>query len=451
MGFFSGLRNDQKEAVCLLQVGTFLEYFDLMLYVHMAVILNELFFPKTDPHTAALLTAVAFCSTYVMRPFGAILFGYIGDHIGRKTTVIFTTMMMATSCIIMANLPTYAQAGIMASWVVTLCRMFQGISSMGERIGAEIYLTELIPPPASYPLVSLLTISAIVGTTVAIAVASFVTTSGFNWRIAFWIGAAIALVGSLARTRLRETPDFVDMKRRMKNTIKEAEENGLTKAAELLRKTKPTWNEKVLKKTILAYLCIQSAWPVFFYFTYIHCGDILKHVFHYSAEQVIRQNLIVSSLQFFSCMAYVFLSYRIYPLKILKVRQFIFLPALLVSPLIISNISDPYLFMAFQVFVISFAPTDVPAGAIFYKLFPVFGRFTYVSVIFATARTLMYIATSLGLVFLTEHFGYWGLLVIMVPITASFSWGVRHFERLDKEKKITAPIKPEGRFHYNVA
>src|SRR3984957_5158751 len=95
------LSREQKEAVGLLQIGTFLEYFDLMLYVHMAVLLNELFFPKADPHTAALLSAFAFCSTYVMRPFGALLFGYIGDHIGRKTTVVITTLMMSVSCIIM--------------------------------------------------------------------------------------------------------------------------------------------------------------------------------------------------------------------------------------------------------------------------------------------------------------------------------------------------------------
>jgi hypothetical protein len=68
------LTREQKEAVGLLSVGTFLEYFDLMLYVHMAVLLNELFFPKTDPFTASLLAAFSFCSMYLLRPFGAILF-----------------------------------------------------------------------------------------------------------------------------------------------------------------------------------------------------------------------------------------------------------------------------------------------------------------------------------------------------------------------------------------
>ncbi len=107
MAIFSSLGRQQKEAIGLLQIGSFLEYFDLLLYVHMAVLLNELFFPKTDPHTAALLAAFAFCSTYVLRPFGALLFGWIGDNMGRKSTVIITSMMMALSCLVMAILPTY--------------------------------------------------------------------------------------------------------------------------------------------------------------------------------------------------------------------------------------------------------------------------------------------------------------------------------------------------------
>ncbi len=92
------LTKEQKRAVSLLSVGTFLEYFDLMLYVHMSVLLNELFFPETDPYTASLISAAVFCSTFVFRPIGALIFGYIGDKHGRKATVVITTMMMAMSC-----------------------------------------------------------------------------------------------------------------------------------------------------------------------------------------------------------------------------------------------------------------------------------------------------------------------------------------------------------------
>ena len=87
------LTREQKEAVGLLSIGTMLEYFDLMLYVHMAVLLNELFFPQTDPFTTSLLSAFAFCSSFIFRPFAALLFGWLGDSIGRKATVIITTFL----------------------------------------------------------------------------------------------------------------------------------------------------------------------------------------------------------------------------------------------------------------------------------------------------------------------------------------------------------------------
>ena len=159
------LNKEQKGAIFLLQIGTFLEYFDLMLFVHMAVVLNEIFFPKFDPFTNSLLSAFTFCSTFALKPIGALLFGYIGDKVGRKHTVIITTMIMAISCIIMANVPTYAQIGIAASWVITICRALQGMSSIGESIGAELYTAELIDPPLRYKAVGYIGFNALHKTT----------------------------------------------------------------------------------------------------------------------------------------------------------------------------------------------------------------------------------------------------------------------------------------------
>ncbi len=89
----TSLTREQKEAVGLLSVGTFLEYFDLMLYIHMAALLNELFFEPTDPKTTSLMRAFAFCSTFVFRPIGAVVFGWLGDNIGRKATVELTELI----------------------------------------------------------------------------------------------------------------------------------------------------------------------------------------------------------------------------------------------------------------------------------------------------------------------------------------------------------------------
>jgi MFS family permease len=90
---------------------------------------------------------------FVLRPVGALIFGRIGDKIGRQPIVIITTFIMSIACIIIATLPTYEQIGISAAWLVTVCRMLQGMSSMGEIVGAEIYLTEFVNPPMQYPAV----------------------------------------------------------------------------------------------------------------------------------------------------------------------------------------------------------------------------------------------------------------------------------------------------------
>jgi len=434
MAIFSSLRRDQKEAIGLLQVGTFLEYFDLMLYVHMAVLLNELFFPKTDPHTAALLSAFAFCSTYVLRPFGALLFGFIGDTIGRKTTVIITTMMMALSCIIMASLPPYAQIGITAAWGVTFCRGLQGLSSLGEIIGAEIYLTEITKPPLRYPVVALIAVCSAFGSMTALGVASLVSLFSLNWRTAFWIGACIALIGSVARTRLRETPDFVNMKKRIKKAVEESAANNLTKVAKILEKTSVMWREKVNKKTIATYFVIQCGWPVYFYFTYIHCGNILKNTFGYASENVIYHNLLVSVVQFLSFMTMTFLSYRIHPLRILKFKAFFFFPFALILPFLFSEqFITPLVLFLTQSFCAIFGPTMNPAPAVFLIHLPLFKRFTYTSIIFAISHGFMYAVIPFVVVYVTEFFSHWGLWFIMLPITAGFYWGVRHFEKLEKQ------------------
>jgi len=216
------LGSEQKKAVGLLSIGTFLEYFDLMLYIHMAVLLNELFFPKTDPFTASLLSAFAFCSSYILRPFGALIFGFIGDFIGRKSVIVITTIIMAITCTTIAVLPTYAQIGITASWIITICRMVQGMAASAESRGAEIYITESIKPPLQYPLVAIITVFSAVGTSFALGISSIFTnvnifgTDNQYWRVAFFLGALIGLVGGVARTSLREASEFANKKKMLK-------------------------------------------------------------------------------------------------------------------------------------------------------------------------------------------------------------------------------------------
>ena len=427
MGILSSLTKQHREAIGILQIGTVLEYFDLMLYVHMAVLLDQLFFPKTDPHTAALISAMTFCSTFVFRPLGALIFGYIGDNLGRKYTVIITTTMMAISCVTMANLPTYAQIGITATWAITLCRIIQGLSSMGEIIGAQLYLTELIKPPIRYLAVSLIGCSNCFGTMLALAVTTAVLYLGLEWRIAFWIGASIALVGFIARTALRETPEFVDAKRQIKKNFEKANIDPIILEKDLI------FNEKVNKKTTIAYFLIQCSRPVCIYFCYIYCGNILKNLFSYTAVQVIQHNFVIALIDFFGVLFYAYLSYKVYPLKLVKIRMVLFTIFVLLLPLMISCISSPMQVMGIQLFVCLFGIDMFPAEAILFVHIPIFKRFTYASFLYALSRASMYIITSFGLVYLVKIMGNYGLLVIFIPIVIGFWFGVLHFEQLEKE------------------
>lgn len=429
------LTREQKEAVGLLSIGTMLEYFDLMLYVHMAVLLNELFFPKTDQFTASLLSAFAFCSAFVFRPFGALLFGWLGDNIGRKSTVVITTFLMSFSCLIMANLSTYSQIGITAAWLVTICRMIQGISSIGEIVGAELYLTETIKPPLRYPCVALMTVAANVGTFVALGVASLVTSFGFNWRLAFWVGAVVALIGAIARTSLRETPEFVDAKKRINNMLK-------TVNLPIDKNILPL--KKISKTHVIGYFLIECTRPLWFCISYIYCGNLLKNKFGFTSDEIINQNFIVSAVDMFFVIVLMFLVNRFHPIKkVLTIQFLIYVIPLLFIATILDYITSPFELLIFQALVL-IAPTGYPAQAVFYSYFPVLHRFKCSSLIFATSRAFMYTISTFGIVILTDKFGHTGLMFIVVPIILGYSYGLITFrksnsigfnlEKLEKEK-----------------
>jgi MHS family proline/betaine transporter-like MFS transporter len=422
------LTREQKQAVGLLSIGTFLEYFDLMLYVHMVVLLNDLFFPKYDPETTKLLVAFTFCSTYLLRPIGALIFGWIGDNIGRKYTVVITTFMMAGSCLVVATLPTYAEIGITATWCIIICRILQGMSSMGEIIGAQVYLTETIKRPKQYPIVALLDLFAALGSTVALGVASLSVSQGFNWRYAFWFGVVVAIIGSAARSSLRETPDFVDAKARITKRFEDAGRD-----TKILEKN-PMWKEKINIKTALAFFLIQCGWPVCFYIAFMHCGNILQSSFGYSAAQVIQQNFILSIVEMLGCaVLMVYLSYYLYPILILKIKLVIMSVILLLSPYLFNNAQNPFVLLLIQSSIMFFVLASTPAKTIFMSYFPVLRRFTSAAFLFALSRTLMFIVTSFGCVYLEKHYGNYGLLFIIIPVLIGFGFGILHFEKLEKE------------------
>jgi MHS family proline/betaine transporter-like MFS transporter len=433
VGLFSSLNREQKEAIGLLQIGTFLEYFDLMLYIHMAVVLNDLFFPQTDPHTASLLGAFAFCSTFVFRPIGALLIGWMGDHYGRKSTIILTTFMMSVSCIVMANLPTYEQIGITAAWLMTICRIAQGMSSMGELVGAEIYIAESISRPACYPAVASIAVVANLGVMTALGIATLTTSLLFNWRIAFWVGAMVALVGAVARTRMRETPDFLRVKRqKIKNTIailNHEDELDLPKGESHLPNTKT--DEKINKKTLFSYFCMHCGFPLSFYLAYLYFVPILKGNYGYTPKSIIYHNFFLSLIFLVPYIIMSLLSYRIHPIRILKFKVVFVISLMILLPFLILNATSATQLFLIQAAILVFAFDTVPASVILIYHLPILRRFRFASFLWASTRAAMYVITSFGLIYVGDCFGPYGLWIITIPISAGYLYGLLHFEKLE--------------------
>lgn len=412
------LNKEQLKTVSILQLGTFLEYFDLMLYLHLAVLLDSLFFPPSDPHTSQLTSAMMFSLTFIFRPCFALIFGYIGDRVGRKSIIVFTTITMAISCIVMANLPTYAQIGIMASVAMVLCRIIQSVSSAGEAASADIYLAEMVKPPIRYPMVSSLECAYGAGSFLALGVVNAVFHFGLEWRVVFWVGAAIAIVGFIAKITLKETPAFIAAKaERLKA---QATKVGTDK------------DNKVSKKTFLAYFLIQWCLPVYFYFTYIYCSTLLKNTFHYSAAQIINHNLIIALVEFSASTFLVFISHKIYPLKIVKFRAMVFAVFILFMPYLLSQVGSPLQLLMIQLFITVFVLGNHPAQAIFFMHFPIFKRFTYSGFLFSLSRAVPHAINAFLFFYFFNKFGNYGVFFIFIPLIIGHFFSLLHFEKLEK-------------------
>ena len=426
----------QKQAIWILSIGTFLEYFDLMLYVHMAVILNDLFFPKVnDPELKFIITAGAFCSTYMMRPVGALIFGYIGDKVGRKNTVIVTTFMMAVACVIMASLPTYKEIGKLATIAMFFCRMLQGMSSLGEVTGALVYLNEFIQPPARYKAIPLIPLATTVGFLAALGLAHFIVKYGMNWRNAFWGGAIIALVGVKARTALRETPEFADAKRRIKNYNLEHAHNFNEKKFDKDIKFYEKQSKPALKES--AYLFIlECLSPFCVYLSFFYCSDLLKIHFNYTGAMIIKQNFYLAVIALIKYLTLLWLCSKFNPLSVVKYQLYILSIILIIFPFLL-YIKTTLLIFAIQILISVFALNVTIAASCMYEHFPVFKRVRLIALMRALSHSGTYIITSAGLVFLANKLGVTSISFVSAILCTGSIFGLKYFTKLHNEKAAT--------------
>jgi MFS transporter, MHS family, proline/betaine transporter len=409
----------EKEAIWLLSIGTFLEYFDVQLYIHMISTLNVAFFPASELWKQ-WGKPLGFCSTYIFRPIGGIIFGFVGDKLGRKVVVVITTMMMAVACGTIALLPTYAQIGITASFIATICRMVQGVAAANEITASEVYLTELIDHPFKAPAVSILAVACVSGGTFALVIASFASGSELAMRGAFMLGAIIALVGARARLSLKESRAFADAARRQIGHVK-------TTAQQIL------YSKSDFRKTVASFFVMQATWAASFYFGLMYCGDILGDKFGYNATQIARHNLVVALGQVFAFIGLTVSSYYYNPMKILRIRIFSFAAFLALSPYLMPKIESPIHLMLVQLVMLTCSSTDTPATAVTYIHFPVLRRFKSAALTGAVARLSFYLVSSFGLKALLDSFPSWGLLILLGPLTVGTIAAIKHLDNMNQK------------------
>src|SRR5678815_5682135 len=194
----TGMTSEQRRVIFASSLGTVFEWYDFYLYATLAPFFAALFFPKGND-TAALLSAFAtYAAGFVVRPFGALVFGRIGDLVGRKYTFLLTIVVMGASTFAVGLLPTYGTIGVAAPIILVALRLLQGLALGGEYGGAATYVAEHVANDRRGYATSWIQTTATLGFFLSLVVIGVTRTTfaapdfaSWGWRIPFWFSAIL--------------------------------------------------------------------------------------------------------------------------------------------------------------------------------------------------------------------------------------------------------------------
>ncbi|MFJ6750115.1 MULTISPECIES: glycine betaine/L-proline transporter ProP [unclassified Streptomyces] len=204
-----------RRAVSAAALGNTMEWFDFGVYAYLAGTLGRVFFPSSSPGAQVVSTFATFAAAFLVRPLGGLVFGPLGDRIGRKRVLAATMIMMAISTFAVGFLPTYAAVGFAAPILLLVCRLVQGFSTGGEYAGATTYIAEYAPDKRRGFLGSWLDFGTFVGYSLGSGLVTILTAVlgddgmvDWGWRLPFLVAGPLGLIGLYMRLRLEETPAF---------------------------------------------------------------------------------------------------------------------------------------------------------------------------------------------------------------------------------------------------
>lgn len=210
---------EEKKVIFASSLGTVFEWYDFYLYGSLAAIIAKQFFSGLDPSAAFIFALLAFAAGFIVRPFGALVFGRLGDMIGRKYTFLVTILLMGLSTFIVGVLPAYATIGVAAPIILIALRMLQGLALGGEYGGAATYVAEHAPQgqrgaytawiQTTATLGLFLSLMVILGTRTVIGEAAF---ADWGWRIPFLVSILLLGISVFIRLSMNESPAFKRMK-----------------------------------------------------------------------------------------------------------------------------------------------------------------------------------------------------------------------------------------------
>ena len=213
------MSSEEKKVIFASSLGTVFEWYDFYLYGSLAAIIAKQFFSGLDAGSAFIFALLAFAAGFIVRPFGAIFFGRLGDMIGRKYTFLVTILIMGLSTFIVGILPTYASIGVAAPIILIALRLLQGLALGGEYGGAATYVAEHAPQgkrgaytawiQTTATLGLFLSLMVILGTRISIGEEAF---ADWGWRIPFLVSIALLAISVYIRLSMNESPAFVKMK-----------------------------------------------------------------------------------------------------------------------------------------------------------------------------------------------------------------------------------------------
>lgn len=213
-------------------LGTLIEWYDFYIFGSLAIVLATKFFPADNPTAAFLSTLATFAAGFVVRPFGALFFGRLGDIIGRKYTFLVTLLIMGFSTFLIGCIPGYETIGFMAPVLVLILRLLQGLALGGEYGGAATYVAEYAQPHRRGYWTSWIQTTATAGLFISLIVILITKNSlsaaefdSWGWRVPFWISILMVGVSYFIRKNMKESPLFAKAKsegKTSKNPLKES-------------------------------------------------------------------------------------------------------------------------------------------------------------------------------------------------------------------------------------